>query len=295
MAGPIEFPKTTLHSRSNSLPSTSHPLTICLDDHLRSLKASDATTCSTSSIFKNLGCLKDLYERVNELIHLPSFQKALSHKISGSDEVLEASVRLLDVCATARDVLSNTKESVLELQSCFRRKTSGAALEHEVATYTVSRKKINKLVLKCMKDVKTFEKHSNSMILDEDNSDLVVIINMIREVQTISFSVLKSVMSHVCGTKAMLKQSGWSLVSKFVQTKRSPFAANNCEVEMIDEALNALTIQKACKDINNVAVANVQKQLQALECALVELEKGLEPIFKCLLNTQVSLLNVLNH
>ncbi|KAK1362243.1 hypothetical protein POM88_046717 [Heracleum sosnowskyi] len=131
--------------------------------------------------------------------------------------------------------------------------------------------------------------------LNED-SDLVAIVDMVREVQSVNFSVFKSVLSHVSGTKATSNQSGWLKVSKFMQPTRVSFGKKETEgdeLKKIDEALNALTTQKSCKDINTVK--NVLKQLQTVECSIQEVEEGLEPIFRCLLNTRVSVLNVLDH
>ncbi|KAK1362242.1 hypothetical protein POM88_046716 [Heracleum sosnowskyi] len=297
MASSIEVSKPTFHSRSSSFPSKSHPLTTSVEEQLSRLRASEAeaASTSTSTICDNLNCLQGLHQRINELIHLPSFQRAFSKKRSALDEILEGSLRLLEFSSIAKEALLSTKDSIQVLQSSLRRKTRETGLTQEVMGYTVSRKNIKQLVCKSIKSLIDFEK-SISLPLSNEDDDLVVIVNMAREVHALSFSVLKSVFSHVSETKATSKQSGWLKVSKFMQLKRLSLDTKETqghEMKKIDEALNALTTQKSCKDINTVQ--NVLKQLQTVECSIQELEEGLEPIFRCLLNTRVSLLNVLNH
>ncbi|WOG97729.1 hypothetical protein DCAR_0417070 [Daucus carota subsp. sativus] len=295
MSSSIVNSKTTFHSRSSSFPSKSHPLTTSVEDQLSRLRASEAASTSASSACKNLDSLQDLHQHINEVFQLPSFHRAFSQKRSALDEILEGSLRLLDFCSIAKEALLSTKESIQVLQSSLRRKSRETGLTQEVMSYMASRKKILQLVSKSMKSLINFEKNISLPFSNED-ADLEAIVNMAREVQAVSFSVLKSVLSHVSDTKATSKQSGWLKVSKFMQSKRVSSDTKDTEdheVKKIDEALNALTVQKSCKDINTVQ--NVLKQLQTLECSIQELEEGLEPIFRCLLNTRVTLLNVLNH
>ncbi|KAK2995104.1 hypothetical protein RJ640_020744 [Escallonia rubra] len=296
MADSLTIRKTTCHSRSNSLPARSHPLTASVEDSLDQLKASEATSSSSASaIFSQLDNLEHLHEHLHELIQLPSIQRALAHDNYRTDEVLDGSLTLLDVCGTARDVLLQTKQSIQELESSFRRGRGGeTGLSHEVGAYLTSRKKINKMVSKYIRNLKNSEKHCTVKSSDEDG-DLVAIINMLREVKTISLSVLESVLCFVSGTKKISEQSGWSLVSKLVQPKRVSCDGNisEHEVKKIDGALYAF--KSSYKSINIEAVQNVQKQLQTYEFVIQELEEGLEPIFRCLVKTRVSLLNVLTN
>ncbi|KAL8135738.1 hypothetical protein AgCh_010388 [Apium graveolens] len=294
MAGSIAVSKPTSHSRSSSFPSKSHPLTTSVEDQLSRLRASETASTSASTTCDNLDSLQDLHQHINELFHLPSFQRAFSKKRSALDEILEGSLRLLEFCSIAKEALLSTKDSIQVLQSSLRRKTRETGLTLEVMAYMVSRKKIKQLVSKSMKSSINFEKNI-SLPLSNEDADLVAIVNMAREVHAVSFSVLKSVLSHVSETKVTSKQSGWLKVSKLMKPKRVSFDTKETEgheMKKIDEALNAFTTQKSFKDNT---VHNVLKQLQTLECSIQELEEGLEPIFRCLLNTRVSLLNVLNH
>ncbi|KAK3038866.1 hypothetical protein RJ639_028588 [Escallonia herrerae] len=267
MADSLTIRKTTCHSRSNSLPARSHPLTASVEDSLDQLKASEATSSSSASaLFSQLDNLKHLHEHLHDLIQLPSIQRALSHDTYRTDEVLDGSLRLLDVCGTARDVLLQTKQSIQELESSFRRgRGKETGLSHEVGAYLTSRKKINKMVSK------KFEEFREAL------------------------DFLESVLCFVSGSKKISEQSSWSLVSKLMQPKRVSSHGNisEYEVKKIDGALYAF--KSSYKSINIEAVQNVQKQLQTYEFVIQELEEGLEPIFRCLVKIRVSLLNVLTH
>lgn len=146
MAGSIAVSKTTFHSRSSSFPSKSHPLTTSVEDQLSRLRASAAASTSASAACTNLDSLQDLHHRVNEMIHLPSFQRAFCQKRSALDEILEGSLRLLDFCSIAKEALLSTKESIQVLQSSLRRKNRETGLAQEVMSYMASRKNINKSV-----------------------------------------------------------------------------------------------------------------------------------------------------
>ncbi|KAK2995106.1 hypothetical protein RJ640_020746 [Escallonia rubra] len=298
MAVSPSVPKAACHARSNSLPARSHPIASSFEGHLCRLRTSEASSSSSaSSLIDQLGCLKGLHEQLQDLIQLPSTQRTLSYEKSGADKVLNGSLRLLDVCGTARDVFLQTKESIQELESSLRRKRGQTSLSHDVGTYLKSRKTVIKKVSKCINDLKSSEKHCPSVLIDED-SDLVAILEMLREVEIVSFSVLKSALSYMSGTKSISKQISWSFATKFMQPKRISSDAegktNEHEVKKIDGALYALTIQKSCEGTRTEAVQDLQKQLQTFERVIQELEEGLEPIFSCLLKTRVSLLNVLS-
>ncbi|KAF8377730.1 hypothetical protein HHK36_031114 [Tetracentron sinense] len=274
--------KTPSHVCSISLPSRSHPLTASVEEQLYRLRTSEAT--SPSSIRNNLGVLNDLYERVNGVLQLPLTLQAFSHERNEKwvDEMLDGSLMLLDLCGTTRDVFSQMKECVQDLESSLRRRKGGEfSLANIVGAYLISRKKVNKVIRKCFGDLKRVEKHTFSAPVDRDR-DLVAMVSMLREVEAITLSVFESLLSFVYGPKARSKQSGWSLVSKLMQTKRV-----SCEVEQaningvhkVDVAVYGLNnSQILCKEIDVVQVQNVQKRLEALEWNIQDLEEGLESV-----------------
>ncbi|KAL2935795.1 Glutamate--tRNA ligase [Bienertia sinuspersici] len=98
------------HTRSLSFPSKPHPIAYQLDEHLCRLRSSQ-----DASLTNKLTGLNDLYTCVDEFLQLPLNQNTLS-------EMLDGSLRLLDICATSRDALAQSKERLQDIQSVLRRR-----------------------------------------------------------------------------------------------------------------------------------------------------------------------------
>ncbi|GAB4828415.1 hypothetical protein Ancab_035413 [Ancistrocladus abbreviatus] len=293
MATSFANQRTTCHARSISLPSRPHPLDASVEDQLSRLRASETgASSSASSICHKLSGIKELCEIVNDLIQLPLNQQALSHPLNHdeAEEVLDGSLGLLDLCSSTMDVLSQMKASVLELQSSLRRRSGE---ESDLANYTMSRKKINKLVSKCFGNFKKLDK-SSALVHSEKDSSTLSVVRTLRELEAVTLSTLKFVLAYVSGTKAESRRHGWSLVAKLMQSKRASCetAQDANEVDKIDHALYALGTKKSSTDVKSVQ--SLLKQLETLELSINEIEDDLEAVSRCLVKTRVSLLNVLN-
>ncbi|KAL2468154.1 hypothetical protein Fot_51679 [Forsythia ovata] len=265
------------HVRSNSFPSKSHPAIANVEDHICRLKSSKDASVSSSSICTQLASLRDLHEDINNLIQRPSVQQAIDNE-NFTSELLDGSLKLVDICGFARDVIFLMKESVQELQSSLR-------INRGFEAYMTSRKKIDKMVKKCIKNLKSFDQCSMSF-LNKDNN-LNAIANVLKESQVTGFSVLKSTLTIFAS-----KQKTWSLVSKFTQSSR---VHSQTEEESNAKELYALNINKLRKDMDTASMQNVMKQLSASEMNIQELEENLEAFFRSFVKIRVSLLNVLSH
>ncbi|KAL0325988.1 UNVERIFIED_CONTAM: hypothetical protein Sradi_5168100 [Sesamum radiatum] len=146
----------TFPSRSNSFPSQSHPVMESFEDHLCRLKSSEAASTSASSICTNMANLRDLHEGINNLIQMPSVQKPFHRKgETWVNELLAESLRLVDLCGFSRDVVCSTKESIQDLESSIRRNRGENATRDDINAYVASRKKINKMISKSIKNLKS--------------------------------------------------------------------------------------------------------------------------------------------
>ncbi|KAI3956903.1 hypothetical protein MKX01_000937 [Papaver californicum] len=243
----------TFHARSISLPTPSYPLTLVVEEQLCRLRSSELPT-SPSSISNNLAGLEDLYESVDDFLSI--------HDVKCLDTVLDGSIMLLDVCNTIKDVLSQMKQSVQDLQSSISRRSD------EVDTYMTSRKKVAKVIRKCLTDLKRTANKKDDLVAD---------VSLLKEIEATTLAVFESILCFVSEPK-----QNKSLIPKLMSTKGE--AQQISEVMKIDIALKS-------KEID---VKDVQKPLKAVEMNLQDLENGLESVFECLIKNRVSLLHILN-
>ncbi|CAN0845488.1 hypothetical protein LINGRAHAP2_LOCUS4140 [Linum grandiflorum] len=242
---------TTFHVRSNSFPSTSHPLVSEFDDQLCRLRQSQA-------ICQKLNGLQDVYDCVDKLIQLPSTQQAMIHY---QNELLDGSLRLLDMCNTAKDSLSQMKESVSELQSAIRRRQGD--LVAETKRYLNSRKVVKKTIQRALKD------NENKKSTSSNN-----------KAESIVFEVLNNLLSFISQSNS--KASSWSLVSKLIAANKNEVAASENEFTEVDACLKT---SKSSEEI--------QAHLKNLQPCIQDLEEGVESLFRCLIKTRASILNIL--
>uniref|UniRef100_A0A6N2K1Q4 Uncharacterized protein n=1 Tax=Salix viminalis TaxID=40686 RepID=A0A6N2K1Q4_SALVM len=282
--------KNNSHARSKSLPSIENPVITQLDEHLRRFRASE--DASTSSSFSGkLSRLQDLHDCVNKVLLLPLVQQALAQENNEKwvDEVLDGSLQILDLCNAAKDSLLQTTECMHELQSILRRRGYGEiGLSNEVKKYLASRKVVKRAIHKALKVMQ------NKCIFATINGDheTTTMFNMLKEVQATSLNAMESLLFFISGPKT--KSVGWSLVSKLVSQKTAASAdqTDRNEFAEVDAALIGLVKHKTSKS-DNIKV--VQSQLEILELCIQDLEEGLKCLFRHLIKTRVSLLNILNH
>ncbi|KAL8150049.1 hypothetical protein AgCh_006890 [Apium graveolens] len=189
------------HSRSISLPSRPHPSAEDVEEHLCRLRSSDAT--STSSLCTKLSGLKDLYECLDDFLQLPNMQS------SDSEEVLGASIRLLDLCNLTKDAFSQMRASVQDLESSLRRRE--ADVSRKVGRYLMCMKKVNKMV---SKSLASFKKSQNKKCKETS-----AIVSLLREVEEVSITIFESLLSSVFPAKDASKHNRWSLGFKSTQSK----------------------------------------------------------------------------
>ncbi|WCJ39983.1 hypothetical protein M5689_020922 [Euphorbia peplus] len=283
---------TLYHVRSESLPTRPHPIIAEIDDQISRLR-SDSETTSSTSLVNQLNGLQDLHDSVDKLLLLPLTQQLFLQQSNKKwvEELLDGSLRLLDVWNTAKDALLQSKEYALQLESTIRRRQSNS-FDNEVAKYLTSRKMAKKAILRSFNNTKSILSSNN--ITNSSSNEMTSIIGILREVQAITLSVLKSFMSFVNGRRITSSASKWSLVSKIVVQKRigcdQEESDDNNEFAKVDAALEAMV---GCK--KKVMMENEQiSLLKDLEMCIHHLEDGSQTLFRRMIKTRVSFLNILN-
>ncbi|CAN1770783.1 hypothetical protein LINPERHAP1_LOCUS11708 [Linum perenne] len=280
---------TTFHARSNSFPSRTHPTVSEFDEQLCRLRQSQAASTS-SSISHKLNGIQDVYECVDKLIQLPSTQQAMIHDQNEllDNELLDGSLRVLDMCNTAKDALSQLKESVAELQSAIRRRQGD--LVAETKRYLNSRKIVKKAIKKALKGIEN-KKSTSSNSVEAISMFNVEAISMLRETESIVLEVLESLLSFISQSNS--KSSSWSLVSKIMTSKKNEVSANTNEFAEVDACLKT---SKSSEEIQ-AHLKNLQpciQDLENLQPCIQDLEEGVESLFRCLIKTRSSILNILS-
>ncbi|KAF3550961.1 hypothetical protein DY000_02005431 [Brassica cretica] len=260
----------SFHVRSNSYPSRLHPQAAHVDEQLTRLRSSDETsTSSSSSICQRLDKLQDLHESLDKLIRLPFTQHTLplEKNKKAVEQILDGSLRILDLCNISKDALSQMKEGLMEIQSMLRRKRGD--LSGEVKKYLASRKSIKKSLQKLLKSLKIKQDQ-------ECNDESLAAFG---EAEAITVGLFDSLLCFMSGSKTCSK---WSLVSKLMNQKKVTCEAQANEFTRVDSEFES---EKTLK----------MDDVQILESCIHDLEDGLQSLSKSLIKYRVSILNTLGH
>ncbi|XWS67642.1 hypothetical protein CRYUN_Cryun04dG0023300 [Craigia yunnanensis] len=245
---------STSQGRSISLPSRSHPTIPQIHEHLFRLSPIDITSLSLSAINCKLRGLGDLFDFFDKFLLLPQTQQALSRGCNEkwADELLDGLLLLLDVCGTAKDVLSQAKQHIQELQSMLRRRRAvKCKLAKEVGDYLASRKKAKKMIHKVLKVLKTKYTCSPS----DKGNDTMAMVDMSRQIQGVTLTTHQSLLFYISGLKVQSKISSRTLVSNLMRSKHEA---------CVEEAMGSNEFDK----VDAVLQILVKKQRNLVTCAM---------------------------
>ncbi|KAF7130715.1 hypothetical protein RHSIM_Rhsim10G0203100 [Rhododendron simsii] len=285
--------------RSISLPSRFHPHNTRIDVELNILKTwqsslvSSTVPTSGETIRTGLVGLAGLYSCVKELVHSPITQAALVQHRNGVlvEEALEGSIGFLDSCNAARDFLLVMKQNVQDLQSVLRRKGGDSSIDGNITAYKSSQKKVKKESAKCIRALKKMEKQNDLCSIFVVNYHLSEVIRVLREVRIVTISVLRFFFLYLSMVDSRPRPSGWALIKMLVVTRTKGLKSLN-EIGSVDAALQSL---HGCIRNNdpNSDVQITRRRLEALGDSMEGLETGLDCLYRQLVRSRVSLLNIL--
>ncbi|BAT99913.1 uncharacterized protein HKW66_Vig0155990 [Vigna angularis] len=283
------------HVRSNSFPSGSHPNISRVEEELNKLKTWEATKTSTSnSIGTGLSLLSDLLICLENILNMASTQKLISNHQGEKcmEEIMDGSMRILDICGITRDTMLQMKENVLALHSALRRRKGDSSIERIVAEYNLFSKKMKKNAKKLMTSLKQMEsKFGVSPVLDHDQQ-LVSLVRVIREVIVMNISVFQSLLDFLAVPASKSKATKWVLVAKLMHkgvTACEEKQKNLNELQCVEASLSSLLSEGT--NVAKMEAAN--ERLEALENGIESIENGLESVFRRMVRTRACLLNIM--
>ncbi|KAK1439232.1 hypothetical protein QVD17_05048 [Tagetes erecta] len=253
----------THHTRTTSLPTRPHPVICQAQEEVRKFRTWEASISSVptaDTICSALTKLQVLYECVDNVLSLPLTQKALTQNQYTDlvNELLDKSINLMDICGSTRDLVSQVKENARVVQSAMRRRKG------QVSLTTSFIKNLKKDANKAMTSLKQIDEKIGGIKPMDLDIHLLSAIRVVRDVGVVRSSVYKSLLLFLSGSVAKPKSSRWSLVHKLIGKGTTE---RNDELELSNEDMVSL---------------------------FQEMENGLECMFRSLLKTRTSLLNVLS-
>lgn len=289
--------------RSISLPTRSHPTTIQIEEELNKLNSWESSTSTTSKVATicfGLSSLVELYKRIEDLLKLPLTQQAIAqhHNEKWVEDLLDTPLRFLDLLGKTRDAVLLMKGKVEELQSALRRrKVVDSSIEILVSCYWNLRRNMRKECTKSLFLLKQMDNSFGGSTPLDLNNHLSSIVRVLREANLITSSIFQSLVGFLSSPILRSKVNKWALVSRLMQ--KGVFGCNNqheniSELEKVDFALSSLCIENLSKDVGVEKIQSAYGRLEALVVAIDGIENELELLFKRLVNTRVSFLNILS-
>ncbi|KAJ9536102.1 hypothetical protein OSB04_un000712 [Centaurea solstitialis] len=291
-------------NKSISLPSRSHPSTLRIEEQLNLIKSSSSSTPSVDNICNGLSQLVELHRLTDGLLVLPVTQNliAFHRNTMWVDQVLEVSMKLLDICSSIRDVVLQMVERVRDLECALRRRKDHTSIQIGIANYIEFRKKTKKEAKELITRLKQSEK-VNGVVADLDNHDLPAVIRVLMEVTEVTVSIFESLLTYVSVSVSVsapvLKLKGWSFVVWKLMHKGAIVSCKEDgkhkgvvnELEAVDVSLvNILNGGEQRVEVMQM----MQLRLEGMQARMQRIESGLECIFRVLVKTRASLLNIMS-
>ncbi|KAK1553831.1 hypothetical protein Q3G72_004184 [Acer saccharum] len=186
---------------------------------------------------------------------------------------------MLDVCGITKDVLLLVKQHLQDLQSTLRRVIIGESdISTKIATYNRYRKKLKKETLRCLHSLRGIKSKSNIITSDHIlspavNPNLILVVDVLKEVRVTTVSIVESLLSLISIPWLDKKSAKGSFTSMFMRS-------------------GSQSLYDICDEME---LQSANKRMEAVETAIEILEVEIECMFRRLIQTRVSLLNILTN
>ncbi|XP_049385557.1 uncharacterized protein LOC125849511 [Solanum stenotomum] len=255
--------------RSTSLPIRSHPTTQRVEEVLNKLNGLETSVAPTAeTICNSLLGLEELQKCMDDLKSTQTLRILSQHQhVKWFEELLGNSIRILDVCGTTRELVSQYKENIRALQSSFRRRKGDSSAEAGIARFTSFSKKMKKDTKRLVLSLKQVDCETLPATFVEADQETIAVIRALREANAVCILIFQMLLSFLSMPLLKPKHPKWSLVSKLIHNGRK-------ELEGLENS------------------TNMETKVKTFEAQLDSIEKRLEGAFRSLIRSRSSLLNV---
>ncbi|XP_010530453.1 PREDICTED: uncharacterized protein LOC104807040 [Tarenaya hassleriana] len=284
-------PEISQHIRSVSLLVRSHPLFSQLGNDVSDLRSQwlsgGGAVRTLDWILDGLRRLRDVHECLSEILCLPQTQDCLRNRCeedSLAENLLEDLLRFVDVFGTFRTSILALREHQAESQAALRRRD-----ETKIAMYLKARRRIAKEIAGLSASVRRCTKLECHVITVESSlsyaeAELAAVITEVMEATAvISLALFNGVNSALGCSKTA--SCGAGLLRR----------GRNVRVEEGIEELKGIRGESlsGLRKMKNEDVRVVLRKMRELEEGILGIEIASEKVFRSLINTRVSLLNLL--
>ncbi|XP_057974366.1 uncharacterized protein LOC131162182 [Malania oleifera] len=285
------------HVRSISLPCRSHPSISHLSAELTAFRATWAEPHSprqtSACLFDGLTRLRNLHHSLADVLHLPHARESLRRRPLFIENLLEALLRLVDAFETFQTLILAAKQDQLAAQVAVRKRDDSRITSY-VRSHMRLAKEIGNLV-SAVRCVGRFAVPPSDTDTDTEAEIFGILKGVIELTVVISVAVFNGM--RVSGE---LRRSWWVGYRKLWR-KKAEVAEGIEEFEGVvgAEGLVWGLRRKKEKKVGDedeeeeVKRRVLMKRLGDLEECMGRIESGSERVFRSLINTRVSLLNVL--
>lgn len=247
------------HSRTSSLPCSTHPLISHLEVEIHEAGSWLAHSNRDPAPATGLRHIDALISTVEQVLNVTESRESFYYA-ECTDRLLDDLLCLADVYGSVRSVAIMLKQNHAELQSALRR--------HDT-TWLAASVKTQRHIEKEISQLASAVRHVTS---SSATSDIEIGI-VVREAVTVAALVSVEVLSKVV------------LTSSAAATSSAIVAMGSSRVSLIEGLF-----KKRCSEKEKEAAA--MDRLEALEECVMDLESGSERVFRSLVKARVSLLNV---
>ncbi|XP_073020652.1 uncharacterized protein [Primulina eburnea] len=276
-------PKKTLHARSASLPCRSHPIISQLRDKVDDLndRATSESGLRTSGwLCDGLARMKMVHDLLDDLLQLPQTRESLRGGGEHADlmeKLLEDFLRFVEVYGMFQTLVLRLKEECSAAQIAVRRRD-----DSKIVAYSKNLNRIGKEISNLVCCFHSMGKLIMPAVSSHDEeAELIEVIN---DVIKVTIVISTTVFGVISTSSAFRKPPSIGL--SFKKKVKSEEGIKELEEINLD---NLLGLRKKTEE----DVKNVSKKMHEMEDCIVEIEGSGERVFRSLINSRVSLLNIL--